>query len=69
MHYYSLSRGLTLTSFSPMILCNFIDSLDDNGVYEQYGSLEVVLRVGICYVFNYSSIYLFVGISCYLYFY
>jgi hypothetical protein len=37
VHYYSLSRGLTLVSFPPMILCNFIDSLDDGGVFEEYG--------------------------------
>jgi hypothetical protein len=39
VHYYSLSRGLTLVSFSPILLCNLIVSIEDGSLWDALGSL------------------------------
>jgi hypothetical protein len=45
VHYYSLSRGLTLVSFPPILLCDLLVNTEDGCLWDAPGQLEDVLRV------------------------
>jgi hypothetical protein len=37
VHYYSLSRGLTLVSFSPILLCDLLVNTEDGCLWDAPG--------------------------------